>query len=164
MQPTHIVDCLHYLSPPWSATSKAVPLLETDLPDGGLMLRIDETVVYVCRKTPASACGSRCFAASWAAEKSPSAPTAAHLACPVQQGYRFSHSSPSFMTAMTRMTVGTRMCYCGTACYIPKGLVRASMHRMHYCCVAADYCTEAQQDLPRVQRAGGYHVLETSCV
>lgn len=31
----------------------------------------------------------------------------------------------------------------------------ACMHQMHYCCMAADYCTEAQQDLPRVQRAGG---------
>lgn len=61
---------------------------------------------------------------------------------------------PSFMTAMTRMIVGTCLCYCGTACHIPKGLVRACI-RCTNCSMAADYCTEAQQDLPRVQRAGG---------
>lgn len=59
------------------------------------------------------------------------------------------------MTAMTRMSVGTCMCCCGTQCHIPNRWTSACMHQIHYCWMAADYCTEAQQDLPRGQRAGG---------
>lgn len=83
----------------------------------------------------------------------------------VQQGCRFSHpSSPQLMTAMTRMSVGTLHVLLWYAVPHTKW-TSGCMHQMHYCCLAAGYCTEAQQDLPRVQRAGGgYHVLETSCV
>lgn len=66
-----------------------------------------------------------------------------------------SHIVPQlFVTAMTRMSVGTCMCCCGTAAPHTKS-TSVCMHQMHYCCMAADYCTEAQRDLPRVQRAGG---------
>lgn len=157
-RPGVMPDATHHILSllPWSATSEPVRLLKIDFTDGGLMLRIDDMVIYTYLHIFASFCGPLSLRHELGYLRRGSLPaTAAAYACPVvQQGCRFSHLSPSFMTAMTRMIVGTCMCYCGTACHIPKGLVPACI-RCTNCCMAADYCTEAQEDLPRVQRAGG---------
>lgn len=158
MSPTRI------LLLPWPATSKpCVCSRLTSRTAGGRMPRIDETVYTVL----STACR---FGMSRGAEllrrealSVAAAATHTHpLGRPVREGTRLSvltFCPPAFMTAMTRMSVGTCMCCCGTQCHIPNRWTSACMHQIHYCCMAADYCTEARQDLPRGQSPG----VPTTC-